>query len=533
MQENQELPKGWMSLNLGDVAFVTKLAGFEYTKFVTYTPDGDLAVIKAENVSKQGFKQTNFSYVNADTVKHLVRSVVAPGDLLMSFVGSVGQVARVPEGRQYFLGPNVALIRVLPSFVDERYAEFYLRSPLATETVKATSKSTTQASISMGQIRLLPLVVAPLPEQRRIVAKLEELFSRLDAGVATLRQTQAQLKRYRQSVLHAAVTGELTRAWREAHPAPTETGAALLARIRAERRAQWEAAQVAKRGGQLPLGEGWKKKYEEPAAPDTSELPELPAGWVWAGGEIVADFVDPQPSHRTPPEFENGVSYIGMGDVGKDNRINFDQSRKVHPDVFKEHTDRYVLKTGDFFFGKIGTIGNPVKLPEPFDYTLSANIILVQPHLSIAEGYLFWYMSGPFISGHFKKNSKATTQAAFGIQKARVLPIPLPPLAEQAEIVAEVERRLTVLDVLSRALTDELKRAERLRQSILHRAFTGQLVAQDPSDESAAALLARLHAEAPAAPKARKQREAVPAPAKERKPKGRKPAGGTQIDLSF
>ena len=122
------------------------------------------------------------------------------------------------------------------------------------------------------------------------MAKLEELFSKLDAGVAAMRRTQALLKRYRQSVLHAAVTGELTRAWREAHPtAPAVTGAALLQHIRAERRAQWEAAQVAKRGGQLPLGDGWKSRYVEPEAVDAAGLPELPEGWAWARLAQVAD----------------------------------------------------------------------------------------------------------------------------------------------------------------------------------------------------------------------------------------------------
>ncbi|OGX89471.1 hypothetical protein BEN47_19680 [Hymenobacter lapidarius] len=118
--------------------------------------------------------------------------------------------------------------------------------------LKAIHKVTSAVTVkhlSSRSISEIPLPLPPLPEQRRIVAKLEELFSRLDAGVAAVRRSQALLKRYRQSVLHAAVTGELTRAWREAHPAPTETGEALLTRIRAERRAQWEAAQVTKRGG--------------------------------------------------------------------------------------------------------------------------------------------------------------------------------------------------------------------------------------------------------------------------------------------
>lgn len=176
--------------------------------------------------------------------------------------------------------------------MDTEYVYYYLKA--SKRLAESYASGTTFLELSGKNFGILPFPLPPLPEQRRIVAKLEELFSRLDAGVAAVRRTQALLKRYRQSVLHAAVTGELTRAWREAHPTPPETGEALLTRIRAERRAQWEAAQVAKRGGQLPLNDAWKKKYEEPAAPDTSELPELPelpAGWVWATSEQLCSSV--------------------------------------------------------------------------------------------------------------------------------------------------------------------------------------------------------------------------------------------------
>ena len=131
------------------------------------------------------------------------------------------------------------------------------------------------------------------------------------------------------------------------------------------------------------------------------------------------------------------------------------------------------------------------------------------------------------------KTAKTTTsQVNLTLAMCRMVPLPVPPKNEQAEIVAEVERRLTVLDALSQTLTAELKRAERLRQSILHRAFTGRLVPQDATDEPAAALLARLRETAAVPAKGRKTKE-VASPSKVKKPRGRKPIDITQIDFSF
>ena len=132
----------------------------------------------------------------------------------------------------------------------------------------------------------------PLAEQRRIVDRLDELLSDLDAGVAALERAKVLLGRYRQSVLRAAVTGELTRDWRERHAGQRESGADLLRRILAERRRRWEEAELAKlrAKGKTPRDDSWKRAYREPAAPDTRDLPPLPDGWAWSSFEaLIAD----------------------------------------------------------------------------------------------------------------------------------------------------------------------------------------------------------------------------------------------------
>lgn len=193
--------------------------------------------------------------------------------------------------------------------------------------------------------------------------------------------------------------------------------------------------------------------------------------------DTVAFMIDPQPSHRTPPEAVDGISYIGIGDIDyAANRIDFASSRKVSPDVLKEHLLRYTLHDGDFVMGKIGTIGNPFRVVLPQDYALSANVILIQPNKQVINpNYLFWQFSSPYITEQLSKGSVATSQPAFGIKKARALSIRICSMESQAKIVEEIESRLSVCDSIEKTVDTALAQAEAMRQSILKKAFEGEL----------------------------------------------------------
>ena len=192
----------------------------------------------------------------------------------------------------------------------------------------------------------------------------------------------------------------------------------------------------------------------------------------------VAKMIDPQPSHRTPPEYENGVPYIGIGDIDyTKNTIKISEARKVSPTVYKEHLQRYKLHDGDFVMGKIGTIGKPFRLPLPQNYTLSANVILIQPnHEMINPEYLFWQFSSPLITEQLMKGKNETSQPAFGIQKARVLCIKMCSFENQNAIVKDIREKLSVCDNIEKTIDTVLLQSEALRQTILKQAFEGELI---------------------------------------------------------
>ncbi|TXB60617.1 restriction endonuclease subunit S [Phaeodactylibacter luteus] len=360
--------------------------------------------------------------------------------------------------------------------------------------------------ISTYSKQLIPL--PPLPEQRAIVAKLEQLFSELEDGVANLQKAQQQLKVYRQAVLKKAFEGELTREWR-AQQTDLPTAEELLAQIQAEREryyeqqlAEWKQAvadwEAEGKVGKKPRKPGKLKPIgiESPIQKDNQ--------WTEIDLEKVADAIDPQPSHRTPPKKEGGIPYISIANFDKETgKIDFAGARKVDRKVLEEHIARYKLKKGDFVIGKIGTIGKPFFVPEERFFSLSANLVLVCSLKTILPKYLFYLCSSPYIEQQFKQGAKATTQSAFGIKKVRTLRIPFCSLPEQHQIVQEIESRLSVCDQLEQDIEANLKRAERLRQSLLQKAFAGELLTEaelqacraEPDWEPAEKLLERIKGE--------------------------------------
>ena len=192
----------------------------------------------------------------------------------------------------------------------------------------------------------------------------------------------------------------------------------------------------------------------------------------------VATMIDPQPSHRTPPEVVGGIPYVGIGDIDyKQDRIMFEQARKVSPSLLEEHKNRYEIAEGDFIMGKVGTIGKPYRLKLPQNYALSANVILIQSNTEvILPEFLYWQFSSPLVTSQLSDGAVATSQAAFGIKKARNLKINICPLSAQRKIVRVVDEEMSVCDNIEKTVDTALQQAEALRQSILKRAFEGSLV---------------------------------------------------------
>jgi type I restriction enzyme S subunit len=297
------------------------------------------------------------------------------------------------------------------------------------------------------------------------VAEIEKQFTRLEAGVAALRRVQANLKRYRAAVLKAACEGRLVPTEAELQKsegrgqkskAKFETGAELLARILTERRQNWQ-------------GRG---SFIEPTAPDASSLPKLPVGWTWARVEQLSNVVrgaSPRPA-GDPRFFGGNVPWITVGPLTADNSPYLKTVPASLNELGREHS-RYIEPQTLLLTNSGATLGVP-------KITLIGGCINDGVAALLDVGYplklyLLYFLRTQ--TEGLRGVNQGAAQPNLNTTIIKDINVPLPPLAEQTRIVAEVERRLSVVEELESVVTANLQRATRLRQSILQKAFTGEL----------------------------------------------------------
>ncbi|NGZ61170.1 MAG: hypothetical protein CV081_11810, partial [Nitrospira sp. LK265] len=285
-------------------------------------------------------------------------------------------------------------------------------------------------------------------------------FTRLEAGVAALRRAQANLKRYRAAVLKAACEGRLVPTEAELAKAENrkfETGEELLAHILMERRKNW-------------AGRG---KYKEPAAPDTINLPPLPEGWKWASLDQLLQHIT-DGDHLPPPQTESGVPFLVIGNV-RTGRLNFADTRFV-PRAYYDAIEPYRRpQSGDILYSLVGSYGIALRVDTEREFCIQRHIGIMRPHTLSPSSFLVHTLNSRFVFHQATASATGTAQKTVPLAGLRRFAIPLPPLAEQARIVAEVELRLSVLEELESVVSVNLQRASRLRQSTLQTALSGEL----------------------------------------------------------
>ncbi|MBB5273114.1 restriction endonuclease subunit S [Quisquiliibacterium transsilvanicum] len=341
-------------------------------------------------------------------------------------------------------------------------------------------------------------------QQERIVDKLEELLSDLDAGVAELDAARKKLERYRQALLKAAVEGALTAEWRAGNP-PSETGAQLLQRILTERRARWEAGQLAKfeQQGKAPP-KNWKDKYVEPAKPDVSDLPMLPEQWVWTSlGECFQVLVGATPSRKETRYWGGPIPWVSSGEV-RFTRIK--GTRETITQAGLENSSTRINPAGSVLLGMIGegkTRGQVAILDMPAANNQNCAAIWVSETPAPPE-YVFSWLWSQY--EQTRRGSSGNNQPALNKSIVERVVMPLPPLAEMQEIVRLVDHALDQIERQHSAIDHALRHSAAQRQNILRAAFAGELVPQDPDDEPASVLLARIRAQRAAQAEEKKPR---------------------------
>ena len=473
---NECLPPGWKLTTLGESCRV--LAGFGFPERLQGRTQGEIPFFKVGDISAVWKRNERFlndakhyiSYADASSIR--ARPLPANTIVFAKIGAAIALNRRAMLGTAALVDNNI--MGLSPSFdnLDARFLFHYV----CTLKLDELSRATTVPSVRKSDIENISLPLPPVFEQRCIVAEIEKQFTRLDAGVASLKRVQAALKRYCASVLKAACEGrlvateaELARKEGRSYEPATE----LLTRILRQRRTEWESVRAAKC---QTTGKG---QYEETRTPEVSgeALAMLPEGWTWASlGQLIGYLRN---GISTKPDAEDGLPILRISAV-RPLSVNLSDVRFLGES--QNNFADYLLANGDLLFTRYN--GNPelvgvCAMVHGLTYPLVHPDKLIRAKL-VSPGALPSFVSvvaNVGISRRYLAKRVRTTAGQAGISGGDLkgIPIPLPPSAEQKRIVEEVERRISVIVEIEATVKANLKRAERLRQSILHRAFTGNL----------------------------------------------------------
>lgn len=404
-------------------------------------------------------------HITHQAVRESATNIIPPDTVITATRVGLGKVVRVPFAAA--INQDLKALVVGPD-LDKSYLEYWLVS-IATF-LESIGSGTTVKGIRLETLRQLPIPLPPLQEQREIVAELEIQFSRLDEAVSNLQRVKANLKRYKAAVLKAAVEGRLVAteaslAHREGRT--YETGVQLLHRILAERRAKWAG----------------KRKYHEPVKPETEALSELPAGWVWASpeqlsaGEPYSMAIGPFGSSLKVSDYKTEgvplvfVRNIRSGSFGGENTVYVSDDKAAE-------LSAHLVEAGDILVTKMGDPpGDVCRYPanRPTAVITADCIKLRVTKVGVDPAFIEYAMASRVVQDQILGITKGVAQLKVSLENFSSIALPLPPFADQARIVAEVDRHLSIIREVETEVDRNLKRSDAMRQSILAKAFGNTL----------------------------------------------------------
>nr|WP_324257063.1 restriction endonuclease subunit S [Cellvibrio fontiphilus] len=484
------LPEGWLSIKIADVSDVQggkRLPkGSEFATQVTAHP-----YLRVTDFGGETVDVSNLKYIDDETFQQIKNYIISKNDLYISIAGTIGLVGDIPEQLDGAnLTENAAKICNIYG-VEKVFLKRYLNSSVSQSQFDDKTVSSGQPKLALFRIRDCDFPLPPLAEQQQIAQKLDELLAQVDTLKTRLDAIPNILKRFRQSVLAAAVSGRLTEEWRGSNKSTLVD--VSISEIESSR--------------QLILGKKCNSKIHL-----SSEEYDIPESWKWVSLDfLAAKIVDG--THHTPTYVDDGVPFISVKDI-KDGRVNFEYTKFISSAEHTELTKRCNPEAGDLLITKSGTIGRTAIVPESKEFSLFVSVALIKPISTIVNMQFVDIALKKWVNEiDVSSRIVGTAIKNLHLQDMRVLAIPFAPLEEQTEIVRRVEQLFAYADQIEQRVKDAQARVNHLTQSILAKAFRGELTAdwraQNPElisgENSAAALLERIKAEREAAGKSKRK----------------------------
>ena len=337
-------------------------------------------------------------------------------------------------------------------------------------------------------LKEVDFVLPPLNEQKRIAKKLDELLATVESIKTRLDKAPTIIKRFRQSILAAATSGKLTEEWREENPLPSNSADQLLADIKKAREELLEK--------EMADGSSESKRLLSKIKKHEFNVPDkvLPQGWIWTSFmESMERVVDCH--NKTAPYKESGIPLIRTTDI-RNGLIKLSGAKYIDQDTYDYWSRRCPPKEGDLIFTREAPMGEVGIVPENTTLCMGQRMMLLRPMQEyILNKYMLFNIMNPNFQQDMKGSALGATVQHLRVGDVEKLIFPLCPLEEQKEIVSQVESLFALADTLEEKIEAAKVRVDKLTQSILAKAFKGELVPQDPNDEPAEKLLERIKAE--------------------------------------
>jgi len=488
IEDLHSLPNDWKWVQMIDIGAPEKNAIVDgpfgsNLKVSDYVEEGPVRVLTTKNLYGDYEK---VRWITWEKFEELKRSEVKSNDILMAKIGSCGKTGIYPPNMPPAIIPaNLMKITVHPE-VNRKYVYYYYDSLQFQQHLRMITKATAMPAFGVTNFKRLPFPFAPQEQQKRIVAKIEELFSHIDAGIAALNKSKQLLKQYRQSVLKSAVTGELTKQWREENKDKLEPASELLKRVLKERDeecarkvAVWEAVLAEwKASGEQGKKPAKPQKYKS-LENNFTGLAKLPAGWCWTKlGNLAVDVFDgPFGSNLKSSDYVGeGVRVIRLENIGslefKDEKVTYVTEEKYL--LLKKHT----VSSGDIIFSSFVADGTRVVvLPANVTKAINkADCFCVRAFgASSNEHYLANFLSTHSTYKRLENQVHGATRPRINTTQLKDLEVPICSAEEQLEIVRLIKDKFESISRLENYINLQLAKSERNKQSILASAFTGVL----------------------------------------------------------
>ncbi|WAX97313.1 restriction endonuclease subunit S [Aminobacter sp. NyZ550] len=486
-----EFPQGWAEATLGSLA--SKIVDGSHNP--PSKMDAGKPMLSARNIRDGQVVFDEYRLIEEGAFEHEHRRTrIKQGDVLLTIVGAIGRTAVVQDDTPFALQRSVAVIGDFGP-IEPRFLAKALESPTYQQWLLENAKGTAQKGVYLKSIASSKVPVAPLSEQRRIVAKIDSLTGKSRRVRDHLDHIPRLVEKYKQAVLAAAFRGELTRDWRAQNGVciDIEVTRRKRAAAKLDRRREKALSQLPERGAfEHAIPSMWRwVSIEELASDEPRAIQSGPFGSALLHSEFVSQ----------------GRLVIGIDNV-QDGYFAKGAQNRISDAKFAELI-RFAARPNDVLITVMATIGRVCVLPADLEQAIITKHvyrITVDDRCALPEFIAYGLRGSEAALSHMGANVRGQTRPGLNGEIIKSLLLPVPPLREQREIVRVIKSAFDWIDRLATEATGARRLIDRLDQAVLAKAFRGELVPQDPSDEPARVLLDRISAERGAAPKARRGR---------------------------